>query len=117
MSAVSWNLRITVNEGQLEAFRSLMHEMVASTQQEDGTLGYEWFLGDDGATVHIHERYKDSGAAMVHMGNFGANFAERFLSMIVPLSIHVYGDASPELREAMAPFGAVHMADFGGFSR
>ena len=117
MSAVSWNLRITVNEGHLDAFRSLMEEMVASTREEEGTLGYEWFLGDDGTAVHIHERYRDSAAAMVHMGNFGGKFAERFLSMITPQSIYVYGDASAELREAMVAFGAVHMADFGGFSR
>ena len=43
-SAVSWNLRVSINEGRLEDFRALMQEMVASTEGEAGALGYEWSL-------------------------------------------------------------------------
>jgi quinol monooxygenase YgiN len=117
MSAISWNLRVNVNDGQLENFRSLMHEMVAATKEESGTLGYEWFVAEDGSTVHLNERYADSGAAMEHLGNFMANFAERFMGCVTPTSIDVYGEASDQVREAMTAFGAVHHVTFGGFSR
>ena len=116
-SVVSWNLRVTINAGQLEAFRTLMQEMVASTEAEAGTLSYEWFLSEDSGSCHINERYADSDAVMEHLGSFGANFAERFLGCVAPTSIDVYGDASDEVRAGLAGFGAVHHSPFGGFSR
>ena len=76
---VSWNLQMLVREGQLSDARELMPEMVESTRGEPGTLGYEWFLDAGGTVCHIHERFADSDAAMVHLGNFGTKFAERFL--------------------------------------
>ena len=94
-----------------------MAEMVESTRQEAGTLGYEWFLGEEGATCHIHERYTDSDAVMAHLGNFGANFAERFLQCFEPTGLAVYGEPSSEARAALDGFGAVYLGTFGGFVR
>ena len=65
---VSWNVHMSVREGQLNDARELMTEMVESTRGEVGTLGYEWFLGADGTVCHLNERYADSDAAMVHLG-------------------------------------------------
>ena len=116
-SVVSWNLRVSINEGRLEDFRALMQEMVASTEAESGTQGYEWFLSEDDGSCHINERYADSDAVMAHLRSFGANFAERFLGCVTPTSIDVYGDPSDEVRAGLAGFGAVHHRPFGGFSR
>ncbi len=116
-SVVSWNLRVSINAGQLEAFRTLMEEMVASTKAEAGTLGYEWFLSADSGSCHVNERYADSGAVMEHLGSFGANFAERFLACVAPTSIDVYGEPSAEVREGLAGFGPVYHSPFGGFTR
>ncbi len=114
---VSWNLQMSVREGQLSDARDLMPEMVEATRDEAGTLGYEWFLGGDGTVCHIHERYADSDAAMVHLGNFGAKFAERFLQCFEPTGLFVYGEPSDEARAALDGFGAVYLGTFGGFSR
>ena len=76
---ISWNLRVSIREGQLDNFNALMSEMVESTQSEVGALMYEWFLSEDKTTCHIYERYADSDAVMAHLGNFGSNFATRFL--------------------------------------
>lgn len=116
-SLVSWNLRVSINEGALEDFRSLMNEMVSATEPETGTLGYEWFLSEDGATCHINERYADSDAVMAHLSSFGANFAERFLGLAAPTSIVVYGEPSDEAGAALDGFGAEYLGTFGGFSR
>ena len=116
-STVSWNLQLSVRDGQLDKARALMAEMVDATRAEAGTLGYEWFLSADGGTCHICERYVDSDAALAHLGHFGVNFAERFLGCFEPTGLSVYGDPSAEARGALDGFGAAYLGTFGGFSR
>ena len=117
-NALSWNLRVNINEGMLETFQSLMAEMVEATQaNEPDTLVYEWYFSDDNSACHIVEAYTDSAAAMVHIGNFGANFAERFLTYCSPTEIFVYGTPSDEARAALDGFGATYMPSVGGFTR
>ncbi len=113
---VSWILQTSVREGRLNDARELMPEMVESTRDEPGTLGYEWFLGAGGTVCHIHERYADSDAAVVHLGNFGAKFAERFLQCFEPTALYVYGEPSDEARAALDGLGAEYLDTFGGFS-
>ena len=116
--AISWVLELAIKDGQLDAFKALAQEMTEATQaDEPGTSHYEWFISEDGKAVHIYERYADSAALMVHLGNFGAKFAERFMACVDPTRLMVYGDPSAEARGALAGFGAAHMAQFDGFAR
>ena len=105
---------VTAEIAQPEEFDALVADMVASTEGEEGTIAYEWLRSGD--TLHIYERYADSEAAMVHLGNFGA-FADRFTTVLSVTGLHVYGPASDALREAAAGFGAVHYDKVGGFFR
>ena len=114
---VSWNLQLSVREGRLNDARDLMAEMVESTRSEAGTLGYECFLSGDGTACHFLERFADSDAAMLHLGNFGAKFTERFLQCFEPTALYVYGEPSDEVRAALDGFGATYLGTFGGFSR
>lgn len=114
---ISWNVQMSVREGCLDSARDLMNEMVAATQEEPGTLGYEWFLSEDGRTCHIYERYADSEAAVAHLGSFGSRFAERFLACFEPTTLSVYGDPSADARTALDAFGASYLGWFGGFHR
>jgi quinol monooxygenase YgiN len=114
---VSWHLNMTVRDGKLEELRTLIGEMVESTEAEPGTTDYEWFLSEDGKSCHLYERYQDSEAAMIHLGNFGSKFAERFMGCLEMNAIHVYGALSDELRAAHEEFGAVFLGSFGGFRR
>jgi quinol monooxygenase YgiN len=116
-TVVSWNLQLAVRDGRLDDFRTLMREMVESTQAEAGALVYEWFLSEDGKACDLYERYADSTAAMAHLGTFGSQFAERFLACVEPTAFHVYGDPSPEVRSVLSGFGAVHYGWFGGMAR
>lgn len=116
-STVSWNLQLAVHDGQLDTFRSLMKEMVESTLAETGTLTYEWFLSEDGTMCHLYERYADSAAALVHLGNFGSKFAERFLGCVEPTGLFVYGNPDEAAREVLQGFNAVFLGTLGGFSR
>ena len=117
MENISWNLKLSVNDGQLEHFRALMQKMVEATRAEGGCMTYDWYVMEDGSEVHIQERYADNAATMVHIGNFGANFAERFMGLVTVRSFAIYGAANDDVRGALTPLGAVFMDHFGGFRR
>lgn len=107
-----------IAEGRGEELRALMEEMVASTREEAGTLDYEWHIGgEDGRTMHLFERYRDSEAALVHMRTFGTRFARRFLDLLTPRELTVYGAPSQAVRDGLAPMGAVFLPRASGFSR
>ncbi len=115
---IFWLLELSVKPGEADTVKALMHEMTEATRaNEPGTLNYEWTFSDDGATCHLFERYADSAATLVHLGSFGANFADRFLAALEPTGFTVYGNPSAELREALTGFGPVYMAPAAGFAR
>ncbi len=115
--AVHWMLAATIKDGQQENFKTVMHDMVESTRNEPGTHNYEWFVGGDGKTVNVYERYADSAAVMAHITTFGEKFAERLLAVVEPTGFVVYGNPSDDVRAALAGFGAVHMGQVAGFAR
>ena len=114
---VSWVLEVAVKPGRLENFRVLMREMVESTRTEPGALGYEWFVSEDGAVVHLAERYADSAAALAHLGTFGEKYAGRFLESVDPTRFTVMGNPSEAVQAAMSGFGPTYLRPFGGFVR
>jgi len=115
---ISWLLQVTINDGKLDDFKTLMTEMVNNTNEfEPGALNYEWYLGTDNKTCHIYERYENSQATLTHLGNFGEKYAERFMPMVTPTGISVYGNPSEEVRKGLATLGAVHYEQIGGFRR
>lgn len=116
-NTISWNLQLSVRDGKLDDARELMKEMVAATEEEPGAQGYEWFLSYDGKKCHLNERYSDSEALMVHLGNFGSRFAERFLACFEPTKLSVYGKPSADARAVLDGFGATYLGWLGGFNR
>ncbi len=115
---IKWVLEVDIADGKMDELKTLMTDMSAATRaDEPGTLDYEWLTDAEGGRCHILERFKDSGAAMAHLGNFGAKFAERFMAILTPTRLSVYGPATDELRGAVAGIGAVHYGEIGGFHR
>lgn len=119
MSAhVEWLLETKIADGKRGDLDDLMARMVKATfEDEPGTLTYEWYVTDDNSRCLIIERYTDSDAALVHLGNFGANFAGEFLSLVTPERFTVMGQSSDALREALAAFGAEFVGFSAGFHR
>jgi quinol monooxygenase YgiN len=114
---VYWILKCDIKDGQLDSFKTLAAEMSTATKEEEGAMTYEWHLSSDEKVVHIHERYTDSDATMVHLGNFGSKFAERFMGSVQPTSFEVYGQANDTVKGALADFGAVYFNQFAGFRK
>ena len=117
MSQISWLLEVQIQDGQAENYKPLAEDLVASTKNETGALVYECTKNADGNVCHFYERYKDSAAAVIHLGNFGANFAGRFMEVLTPLRFTVYGTPSDELKGALAAFDPTYMDSVDGFSR
>jgi quinol monooxygenase YgiN len=114
---VSWVIELAVKAGEGDQSRELMEEMVSGTSPEPQTLGYEWYISDDGGTVHIYEKYADSEAMVTHVNGFMEKWAKRFLDCFEVTRFVVYGDPSPAARELLDGFGATYLRPWGGFSR
>ena len=54
---------------------------------------------------------------MVHLGNFGAKFGQRFSQLLHVDHIAVYGKASDEVMKALKPMGAYLLTQVDGFAR
>jgi hypothetical protein len=92
--------------------------MVEATQKnEAGTLNYEWAISDDRQICHSYERFQDSAAAMAHMESFRANFTPRFMEVVKPIRLVVYGTPSAQVKDALAGLSPVYMAPLEGFKR
>jgi quinol monooxygenase YgiN len=113
---IYWVLTVTVD--QMDQFKPLIQKLVAATEKEPGTMGYEYNVGDDQKTVDIFERYADSKAAASHVtDNFGPNFSKEFLALANPAHFVVYGTPTAELKKILADFHPVYMTPFDGFTR
>lgn len=113
---VHWLLEVSVNEGKLQDFKTLMGEMVAATQAEPGTLIYEWYFDESQQTCQINERYQDSSATMVHLQSFGG-FADRFMAAVTPVNFIVMGAPDESVREGLAGLNPTYLRQEAGFSR
>ena len=115
---VFWILEANINAGQLDNLKALMTEMVEATKRDEpGALNYEWFIADDGNSLHLYERYADSGAVMVHRGNFGQKFVEQFLAYLTVTKITMYGNPNDQIREGFAVSTPIYMRLSAGFAR
>jgi quinol monooxygenase YgiN len=106
---------LALRPGCLEDFTKLTGEMIALTQAQNGVLAYQRFISEDGQTIFVHERYEDSGAAIVHLRAFKATFDQRYASMVERRRFVVFGDTSDELRALLKAYGATYHRPFGPF--
>ncbi len=112
-----WVFTLELKPGQLDAFKTMVTEIVPLAHNEPGTLAYQWSLNHDQSIAHIYERYADSDAFVSHVEQTFSHFAERFLSMVNVQSLVVYGEPNAACRKALDTFNASYMTLFNGFSR
>jgi quinol monooxygenase YgiN len=111
---IAWLFELEVAPEHREAFEAMLPEMIEATGSgEAGSRAYQFFA--NGTTVCAYERYDDSDAALEHMKNFGATFAQRFMTYGKPVRFTLLGNPSPELAEVVAPIGAVVHTVIAGY--
>ena len=92
---------MTINEGKRDAFEAIAQEMVAGSQKESGTLGYEWFLSADGERSRLIETYTDAAAVLAHFsGPVVQQLVPKILGRAGVASLEVWGDPGESKRNA-----------------
>jgi quinol monooxygenase YgiN len=113
---VSWMIELVVKPNKLADLRTLTREMVEETRTEGGVAVYERYIAGD-HTMHLYERYIDSGAAVAHLRTFESLFADRLLALVNRRRVVVYGPVSAELKAILDSIGAEYFEYLAGFSR
>lgn len=115
---IAWIFELTLTNGTADDLKTLMVELADSAKNnEPDTLIYEWTLSEDNKVCHIHERYKDSQAAILHLGTFRAKFAARLMALGNSTGFVLYGNASDALKAELEGFNGKFMTPIGGFIR
>lgn len=120
MSGIHWMAHLTIAEGKFDEFTARAEETIATVKaKEPHALVYEWHISDDGRTCHVDEWYADTDAALVHVrGEAVTTKLPRLLEVSDFTGLWIYSAIDdPELREALAAFGAVFTDHWGGFTR
>ena len=117
MSKVYYIVEFNINEGHVDTFKKMAAGFISEVEaSESGTVGYQWYLAEDGSRCLIKETFESSEALLVHLGNVGPNLPQ--LLEIAPLGrLEVFGPVSDTARGALDTLGAQYFSQFGGFVR
>jgi quinol monooxygenase YgiN len=116
--AVQFNVRLSIKNGQFDAFEAIAQAMVAGTLKEPGALGYEGYLSNDRKQCHLIEDYKDASAVLAHIESpVVRELVPKLLEVSSLDSFHVYGDPGPKATEILAGIGAKVFQHWQGLGR
>jgi quinol monooxygenase YgiN len=109
-------VHLAVHEGNLDAVGALAKQMIAASEKEPGTLGYEWYLNQN--ECRILETYFDAAAVLAHFrGPVVGEMVPPLLTLEKLELFEVYGDPGAEAGALIASLGAAVFAPWQGMSR
>jgi quinol monooxygenase YgiN len=114
---IAWILDVHLQPDQQAAFQALMADLIASTQDESGTLAYEFFGNEEGSVVLAYERFADQVAALAHVTIFGQQVAARLFAMGTPTRFTVLGAVTEELQTALSVLNPTYLQPLGRIDR
>ena len=116
-SHIVTDFQLSIKEGKLEDFKSIVSTMVGITNlNEPNTLGYEYHINEDGTECHLLETFKDSDAFMTHLGNVSHMFDTLF-TFATMTRAKIFGSPSEELQKSLDPLGVEYFGHFNGVTR
>jgi quinol monooxygenase YgiN len=104
MNTIRIVARSQIHPGKLEEFTRLASACLTATRRDPGTQSYEWYFNADRTECVVLEVYDDSDAVLAHVGNLGDLLGQ--LMAVADMTLEVFGDPSPELRQVGASVGA-----------
>jgi len=105
-----------IKPGRTEDFKAAAQKLFEKTNEESGTLRYEYFLSDDGRRNRNIEVFKDADAFVYHNRNV-ADLVPALFDTLDRVSISVIGDTNDDLRAELADVDTVHFEKLGGIDR
>jgi quinol monooxygenase YgiN len=105
-----------IKPGKVEDFKKAAQALFARTQDEPGTLRYEYFLADDGSRNVNIEVFKDADAFVYHNRNV-ADLIPALLETVDVNRIDIIGDANDELFTELEGNDLKHFEMLGGIIR
>ena len=104
---VRFTVDLTINEEKFNEFEGIARTMIAGSQKEPGTLGYDFFLSGDRRRCRLVESYADADAVLAHAtGPVVQELVPRLLETSSLNGFEVYGDPGPKAAQMLAGFGA-----------
>lgn len=115
---VRLTVSLTVHEGHMDTFHTIVQAMTSGSDAEPGTLGYEWFAHKDGKRYRLVETYTNAAAVEAHfLGTVVQEWVPRLAAICTVESMEFYGDPGPVVSQMAAGFGAVIFGYVTGISR
>lgn len=101
-------VEIMINKGKIDEFKKLIRKMskLVRTNEPD-TLEYNFYLSTDKKRCIVHEKYKNSKAALVHNNGVASQTVLPNIFKIAKINrLDVYGNPSKELQKILTDFNA-----------
>jgi quinol monooxygenase YgiN len=115
---VRFTVDLSINAGKFDEFEAIAQAMIAGSQKEPGTLGYDWCLSGDRKRCRLVETYADANAALAHLtGPVVQDLVPKLLETVSLGGFEVYGDPGPKAAQMLAGFGAEIFELWQGLSR
>ena len=117
---ITFILQMTVmpETGDVESWITERSSRVTFEFEEMKTRRFEWFLSTDKSKATLIEVFDDSEGALTRFNNLiSSTIAPEWMDRFEVESLTVLGNASHELREALASMEADFRSFAGGFTR
>jgi quinol monooxygenase YgiN len=114
---VRFTVDLTIHQEKFDEFEGIAQAMIAGSQKEPGTLGYNWCLSGDRGRCQLVETYVDANAVLTHTGPVVQELAPKLLGVSSITCFEVYGDPGPKAAQMLAGFGAEIFELWQGLSR
>lgn len=110
-------VRQTITPGGREEFTRCARLGAGNAEaNEPGTLGYQFFVNDEGTESYLVERYADSQSFLTHFANVQP-VLEAAMKVSALSEAVVLGDPDPEARDMLANLGVTYYPECIGFCR
>jgi quinol monooxygenase YgiN len=116
MGRMTLLVELEIKPDQDEAFDQVSKRLVEISEQEVGTLRYDWFVSADDKSVQIIEEFVDPAAFGVHAQNI-ADLMPEMAAAVTFVRTSVLGDVSGEARERLEGPGTSFYSPSRGFRR
>jgi quinol monooxygenase YgiN len=117
-NAVYFLVSFKINEGQFVTFKEIAQAMIAFTQNEPGSLAYEWYFSSDHTRGRLVETYADQNAVNAHMaGRAVQELVPKIRELSSITGFEVYGDPGAKAAEILSKIGAETFQHWNGLDR